>query len=88
MDRRGITAAELGRELGIDKSLISRWLAGSTPSDQHQKALAAYFHCDQESIFRHPDDDWLAKFFRDRTQDEIERIKATLEAAFPRKTGT
>lgn len=88
MDKRGITAADLGRELDIDKSLISRWLSGSTPSVPHQIRLAAFFHCDQEAIFRHPDDDWLAKFFRNRSSDEIERIKATLEAAFPRNTGT
>jgi len=28
---------------------------------------------------------WLTKFFQDRSRDEIERIKNTLEAAFPRK---
>jgi hypothetical protein len=29
----------------------------------------------------------MARFFRGRDRDEIARIKATLETAFPRKTG-
>lgn len=88
MDRRQITAAELAREIGVDKSLVSRWLAGSSPGEESQHKLAAFFGCDQEAIFRHPDDDWLSRFFRNRSAAEIERIKATLEAAFPRKDGT
>jgi transcriptional regulator with XRE-family HTH domain len=35
---------------------------------------------------RHPDDDWLTKFFHHgRSADEVERMKKTLEAAFPPK---
>jgi hypothetical protein len=33
---------------------------------------------------RLPDDDWLVRFFKGRNKDEIERIKKTLETAFPR----
>lgn len=83
-----IKAVELAKALDADKSLVSRWYSGSTPNEEHQERLAELFQCDREAIFRHPDDDWLAKFFRDKTDDEIERVKKVLEAAFPKKTGT
>jgi transcriptional regulator with XRE-family HTH domain len=80
---RDFTQADLARELGADKSLISRWYHGSTPGTEWQAKLAALFECDEEALFRHPDDDWMARFFRNRKREEIERIKRMLEAAFP-----
>lgn len=65
---------------------MSRWFKGSTPSFEHQQKLAALFACEPESLFRDPNEDWLMRFFQDREADEIERMKRTLEAAFPRKT--
>lgn len=65
--------------------MVSRWFDGATPSEPSQEKLAALFQTDREGIFRHPDDDWLKKFFQDRSNDEIDRIKKTLEAAFPKK---
>jgi transcriptional regulator with XRE-family HTH domain len=87
MDAKGLRAVDLSEELNLDKSLISRWLKGSTPTAENQKILASFFGCEPEGLFRHPDDDWLGRFLRDRPRDEIERIKQTLEAAFPRKAG-
>lgn len=86
--KRKFSQADIARELGADKSLVSRWFSGSTPGLDWQQRLAALFHTEPESLFRHPDDDWIARFLKDRAEDEIERIKATLENAFPRKTGT
>lgn len=80
--------AELAAEIGADKSLISRWYAGASPTTEYQEKLAALFSCEPEALFRHPDDDWIAKFFQGREREEIERIKHTLETAFPLKTGT
>jgi len=86
MEARGnIKAADLAREINADKSLVSRWLDGSTPGVEYQEKLAAFFHCEPESIFRHPDDDWLTRFFRDRDREEIDRIKSSMEMAFPKK---
>lgn len=85
--RRGLKAVDLARELNADKSVVSRWYNGASPSEEYQDRLAALFGCDPESLFRHPDNDWLTRFFQGREQDEIARIKATLEAAFPKKTG-
>lgn len=86
--KRGMNQAQLAREIGADKSLVSRWYSGSTPSLDWQERLAALFHIEEESLFRHPDDDWISRFLQGREEDEIERIKSTLETAFPRKTGT
>lgn len=83
------TQAELRTALDADKSVVSRWYSGSTPSLEWQEKLAELFEMeDRESLFRHPDDDWLTKFFKGRSQDERERAKKMLEVAFPPKTGT
>lgn len=79
--------ADLAAELDADKSVVSRWYGGTTPGEEWQKRLAALFDCEPESLFRHPDDDWLARFLKGRDREEIERIKKTLESAFPRKAG-
>jgi transcriptional regulator with XRE-family HTH domain len=80
--------AKLAAELDVDKSVVSRWYSGSTPNVESQERLAALFHCEPESLFRHPDDDWIARFLHGRSEEEVERIKRTLESAFPLKTGT
>jgi DNA-binding transcriptional regulator YiaG len=81
---RGMKQADLARAVNVDKSIVSRWFGGSTPSAEHQELLALLFHCEPESLFRHPDDDWMRRFFEGRDPDERERIKQTLETAFPR----
>lgn len=87
-EHRGYTSqAALSDASGADKGLVNRWYKGSSPGVEWQIKLAELFHCEPESLFRHPDDDWLSRFFKDRDAQEVERIKAMLEAAFPR-TGT
>jgi hypothetical protein len=84
--RRGQKQADIVRGLGVDKSTVSRWFDGAVPSEVHLIALADYLEAEEPAaLFRHPDDDWLARFFRERSQDEADRMKAMLEAAFPRK---
>lgn len=82
-ERRQLTQADISRELGVDKSSVSRWFAGKIPAEKHLVALAALLIVDVADLFRDPDEDWLARFFRDRDAAERARIKATLEAAFP-----
>lgn len=79
------TQAELAEALNADKGVVSRWYSGTSPGAQWQERLAALFECEPESLFRHPDDDWLARFLRGRSRDEMKRIKQTLEAAFPKR---
>lgn len=88
-EKFSLTQTDIVREVGADKSTVSRWFNGTTPGVEHQERLAALFHTEPEGLFRHPDDDWIARFLRGRSADEIARIKATLETAFPiKKTGT
>jgi predicted XRE-type DNA-binding protein len=83
---RHMRQADIAEELGADKSLVSRWFSGSTPSVHWQERLAALFHLDTpDALFRHPDEDWMARFLRGRTRDEIDRIRQVLEVTFPGK---
>lgn len=79
--------ADIAREVGADKSLVTRWWKGTLPGPEYQAKLAALFHTDPEGLFRHPDEDWIAKFFRDRKDADRARVRQMLELAFP-KTGT
>ena len=83
-ETRGLSQTELAREIGANKGVVSRWYAGAAPSDNYQKKLAAFFGCERDSLFCHPDEYWLAQFMRGRSPEEIAKIKATLTAAFPR----
>ena len=84
--RRQLRQADICRELSVDKSTVSRWFDGTLPSEVHLLALTGLFGLDEPvSLFRHPDDDWLSRLLRGRSEDERRRIKAMLEAAFPPK---
>lgn len=88
-ERRGYeNQTQLATALEVDKSVVSRWYNGASPMRDSQERLAALFHIEPESLFRHPDDDWIARFFKNRSREEIERMKQMLELAFPPRTGT
>lgn len=84
-EHRHLTQAELARLTGADKGTVSRWFAGTMPREHHLEALAEVMQVSVQDLMRDPYDDWIKKFFKGRSADEMERIKATLEAAFPRK---
>ncbi len=84
-ERRQLTQTELAGLLGADKSVVSRWYGGATPSEEWQVKLADLFGCERDGLFRHPDDDWMSRFLRGRSADEMERVKIVLEATFPKK---
>lgn len=87
-ERRGMAQADIAREIGADKSVVSRWFNGTTPGLEWQEKLRQLFQLDDaEALFRHPDQDWVARFFADRKREEVERMKQMLELTFPR-TGT
>jgi transcriptional regulator with XRE-family HTH domain len=81
-----LSQADLARELGADKSIVSRWYAGASPSVAWQERLASLFHCEPEELFRSPNDNWLKRFFEGRTEDEIAHIQKSLEVTFPKKS--
>jgi transcriptional regulator with XRE-family HTH domain len=89
-EHRGLKQADIVKALDVDKSTVSRWFDGTLPSEQHLIALAGYLFAEDyepepAALFRHPNDDWMFRLLRGRSTEEIERIRATIEAAFPRK---
>ena len=87
LEWRGIKKSEFARMVGVDKSLVTKWASGNMPTSKNIMTIAEQLNIEPNDLFRHPNDDWLTRFFEGRKQDEIDRIKIMLEAAFP-KTGT
>lgn len=89
-ERRHMNQADLLRALSrlegepADKSTVSRWWAGSMPNRKHLKMLQGVFALeDFRDLFRHPDDDWMARFFKRMSEEERVRAKVILEQTFP-----
>jgi transcriptional regulator with XRE-family HTH domain len=85
---RGMRPVDLATELGVEISQVTRWFAGQMPRPDTQLRLAQLFggeDADPNMIQRHPDDDWLAKFFTDRSDAERARIREAMELLFPRQ---
>ncbi|MFG5119402.1 helix-turn-helix domain-containing protein [Methylorubrum sp. POS3] len=80
----GLRRADLARATGADKATVTRWFKGTAPQDQYLMTLAKLFDASVPDLFRHPDEVWVSRFLEGRSETEIQRIKATLEAAFPR----
>jgi len=88
IELRRLAQADVVRELGVNKGTVSKWCAGDLPSEDNLTALAALLQVEPNQLFRHPDDDWIARLFADRSEEEKHRMIETLNAAFPRKDGT
>jgi hypothetical protein len=85
---RGMKPVDLATELGVEISQATRWFDGQMPRKDTQLRLAQLFGGEDANpniILRHPDDDWLAKFFADRTEAERARIREAMELLFPRQ---
>lgn len=96
MERRGVTRADLIEAIGVDKGLLSKWLderKPSTPGTKWAEELGRFFAVgpdpeDFVDIFADPDVHRIHRFLQGRDPNEIDRIMATLETAFPsKKTG-
>ncbi|AXS42408.1 XRE family transcriptional regulator [Breoghania sp. L-A4] len=85
-EKRGMRQSDIARDLEVERSTVKRWFDGAVPTKQdHLERLSELLGTDDISaLFRHPDDDWIARFLRDRSEDELDRIIQTLKAAFPR----
>jgi transcriptional regulator with XRE-family HTH domain len=85
-EERTKTQADLVRETGADKGTVSRWFSGNMPRNKHLDALVVCLQvADREALFRHPNEDWIVRFLRERSEDEKKRIRTMLSAAFPTK---
>ncbi|WP_244316744.1 helix-turn-helix domain-containing protein [Pannonibacter tanglangensis] len=84
--KRQLTQADVARQLNVERSTVKRWYDGTIPTrSDHLEQLAELFALDDPSmLFRHPDDDWMARLFEGRTKDELDRMIQMLDLAFPR----
>lgn len=88
-EHRNLQQVDIANEIDVDKSLVSRWFAGKLPKQDNLIKLAALFGTDVPGLFRHPDDDWLTRFFHDRTEAQKEQAIDMLKILFKSgKTGT
>lgn len=82
-EHRALKRADIASALGVDKSLVSRWFQGAIPSDKWLEPLAELLNATEaSSLFRHPDDDWIAKMFRDKTDEQREAAVEMLKLFF------
>jgi len=89
IEHRGYQQSDVVDAPGVNKGTVSKWCSGDLPSEDNLLILAGFLETEPNLLFHDPNDDWLARMFRQRTADERERMKAMLEAAFPmKKDGT
>lgn len=73
----------------VDKSTVSRWFDGTVPREHHLIALAEFLHAgdppDPEALFRHPDEDWLLRLFRQQSEDTRRTIIGLMEDNLKRR---
>lgn len=89
-EKRHLKQVDVVRETGADKGLVSKWFNGTLPKPEYLEKLAALFGTDVQGLFRDPDDDWLAKFFQDKTEEQKEKAISMLQLLFDqpsRKSG-
>ncbi|QIB36930.1 helix-turn-helix transcriptional regulator [Rhizobium oryzihabitans] len=90
-EKRGLKQKDIVEELDVDKGLVSKWFnKGVLPKPEYLDKLCILFQLEEVgSLFRDPEDDWLAQFFRDKTEEQKEKAVQMLKLMFEDiKTGT
>ncbi len=93
MARQNVSRGKLIEDLGVDKGQLSRWLdeeKPQTPGPEWASRLGRYFAPSDDpddfvDIFTDPEVARFQRMTRGRPPDEVDRMLATLEAAFPAK---
>ena len=93
MERHDKSRRDIIEGIGVDKGLLSKWLderKPSTPGPKWARALGEFFAVSPDpedfvDIFADPDVTRLQRLLHGREPDEIDRIMATIEMAFPAK---
>lgn len=81
--KRSLSQADICREIGADKGLVSRWFTmGILPKPEYLEKLAELFRTDIHGLFRHPDDDELLQIFRDKTEAQKAQALEILRILF------
>jgi transcriptional regulator with XRE-family HTH domain len=81
-EKRNLKQADIAREVGVDPGNVSRWYDGKLPKPEYLEKLAALFHTDVHGLFRHPDEDWVARLFRNKTDQEKRKALEMLKLLF------
>lgn len=82
-EKKNISQAEVSRAVGANKSVTSRWFTGMVPKTEYLEKIAALFGTDVHGLFRHPDEEWIAKLIRSKTGKDREQIIKALKELFP-----
>lgn len=81
--KKKLTQADICRETGADKGLVSRWFTqGIVPNTEYRQTLAQLFGTDVHGLFVHPDDYELIKLFRDKTDAQKAQAIDLLKVLF------
>ncbi|MFC3074953.1 helix-turn-helix domain-containing protein [Shinella pollutisoli] len=82
--KRGVKQADIVRATGADKGAVHRWFAEDViPTEKYLKPLADFLDVEEVvDLFRDPDDDWMAKMFRDKTEQQKEAAITMLRLFF------
>lgn len=80
-ERFNLSQADIIEQIGVDKGTVSRWFnQKATPTPANLQKLTALFQMeDLTGVFRHPDDDWLTRMFKDKSEAEKARAIELLE---------
>jgi transcriptional regulator with XRE-family HTH domain len=87
IEHRGLQQSDVAEALGTNKGTVSKWCSGALPSETNLLALASLLEVEPPDLFRHPYDDWMARLFRNRSEEELARMVNMLKAAFPSAEG-
>lgn len=87
--KRQLTQKDFIKDLEVDKGTVSRWFSGTTPRDPALQRLAEYLGAgdppDKEALFRHPDDDWVLRLFRQQSEDTQDTLIGIMESNLKRR---
>ncbi len=72
IDEKKISAAELAREIGVDRSQVSNWLSGKTKKPRRKTvfAIADFFNCDAS---------WLAQGVGEMSPGDLNQLYKHLD---------
>lgn len=79
---KGKRQADICRDIGASKGLVSKWFAGAMPREKWLTELAKYFDVEVTDLFKHPSDDWISKFLQNSTPQQRDQAIQILKTIF------
>lgn len=79
--RRRLKQTDIAKGMDVDKSTVSRWFDGVIPVEEHLIGLSDLLEAGEPAaLFRHPDDDWMSRLFREESEHKRRRAIQLLRA--------